>query len=99
VDLSSIGKTQRTHRALVAWFSSPRVAVRTAFRLADTVPSLRVVIRAADDHGAEGPVVAMAADVPWLWSTLVSRQLTSLGVALIWDPESAERDPGARSAA
>jgi hypothetical protein len=86
VDLSTIGRAQRTHRELIAWFSSPRVAVRTAFRLAETVPSARVRIRRTEDHGAEGAVVALAAEIPWLWSTMVTRQLNGLGVAVMWDP-------------
>ena len=44
MDLPTIGESRRTHRALLAWFSSPRIAVRTAFRLLETVPSARVVI-------------------------------------------------------
>ena len=97
MDLSTIGRTQRTHRELVAWFSSPRVAVRTAVRLMESVPSARVRVRQADDHGAEGPVVAMTAVIPWLWSTMVTRQLDGLGVAVMWDPDSAQ--DGGRSAA
>jgi hypothetical protein len=98
VDLSAIGRSQRTHRELVAWFSSPRVAARTAFRLLDTVPSARVWIRRTEDHGAEGPVVALAAEIPWLWSTMVTRQLNGLGVAVVWDPGKAG-DTDARPAA
>ena len=98
MDLSAIGRTQRTHRELVAWFSSPRIAVRTAFRLAATVPSARVRVRRTEDHGAEGPVVALTAEIPWLWSTMVTRQLNGLGVAVMWDPE-ATRDAARRPAA
>jgi hypothetical protein len=99
VDLSTIGRSQRTHRELMAWFSSPRVAVRTAFRLLETVPTARVAIRRTEDHGAEGPVVAMSAEIPWLWSTMVTRQLNGLGVAVVWDPDSARRGSDARPAA
>ena len=98
MDISAIGRTQRTHRELIAWFSSPRVAVRTAFRLAETGPSSRVRIRRTEDHGAEGPVVAMAAEIPWLWSTMVTRQLNGLGVAVMWDPGTHDGTEG-RSAA
>ena len=90
MDLSTIGESRRTHRALLAWFSSPRIAVRTAFRLLETVPSARVVVRCAEDHGAEGPVVALAAEIPWLWSTMVTRQLSGLGVAVVWDPDATD---------
>jgi hypothetical protein len=99
MDLSSIDQNEPTRRALIAWFSSPRVAVRTACRLAESVPGVSVSIRPDDDHGAEGPVVALIAEVPRLWSTLVTRQLTGLGVALLWDPRSPESDPSTRSAA
>jgi hypothetical protein len=99
VDLSTIGRSQRTHRELMAWFSSPRVAVRTAFRLLETVPTARVAIRRTEDHGAEGPVVAMSAEIPWLWSTMVTRQLNGLGVAVVWDPDSTRRGSDARPAA
>jgi hypothetical protein len=100
VDLSTIGRSQRTHRELIAWFSSPRVAVRTAFRLLETVPSARVWIRRTEDHGAEGPVVSMAAEIPWLWSTMVTRQLNGLGVAVVWDPDrTGEHGTGERPAA
>lgn len=88
MDLSTIGRSQRTHRELLAWFSSPRIAVRTAFRLLETVPSARVEIRCTEDHGGEGPVVALAAEIPWLWSTMVTRQLSGLGVAVAWDPDA-----------
>lgn len=98
MDLSTIGRTQRTHRELIAWFSSPRVAVRTAARLAETVPSAKVRVRRTEDHGAEGPVVALAAEVPWLWSTMVTRQLDGLGVAVMWDPGVHDATEG-RSAA
>ena len=98
MDLSTIGRTQRTHRELIAWFSSPRVAVRTAFRLAETVPDTRVRVRSTQDHGAEGPVVALAGEVPWLWSTMVTRQLNGLGVAVMWDPGAHDGTEG-RSAA
>jgi len=99
VDLSTIGRSQRTHRELMAWFSSPRVAVRTAFRLLETVPSARVWIRRTEDHGAEGPVVAMSAEIPWLWSTMVTRQLSGLGVAVVWDPDQSGRGTDERPAA
>ena len=99
MDLSTIGRSQRTHRELMAWFSSPRVAVRTAFRLLETVPSARVWIRRTEDHGAEGPVVAMSAEIPWLWSTMVTRQLNGLGVAVVWDPDSTGRATDERPAA
>ena len=99
MDLSTIGRSQRTHRELLAWFSSPRIAVRTAFRLIETVPSARVEIRCTEDHGAEGPVVALAAEIPWLWSTMVTRQLSGLGVAAVWDPESAGSETDPRPAA
>jgi len=99
MDLSAIGQTQQTHRDLVAWFSSPRVAVRTAYRLAETVPSIRIAVRPTDDHGAEGQLVALVAEIPWLWSTLVTRQLTGPGVALVWDPGEGECYSGWRSAA
>ena len=96
MDLSTIGRIERTHRELIAWFSSPRVAVRTAFRLLETVPSVRVTVRRTEDHGAEGPVVAMCAQIPWLWSTMVTRQLHGLGVAVVWDPDPAARHDDAR---
>jgi len=99
VDLSTIGQSQRTHRELTAWFSSPRVAVRTAFRLLETVPSARVWIRRTEDHGAEGPVVAMSAAIPWLWSTMVTRQLNGLGVAVVWDPDKTGHRTGEMPAA
>ena len=99
MDLSTIGRSQRTHRELMAWFSSPRVAVRTAFRLLETVPSARVWIRRTEDHGAEGPVVAMSAEIPWLWSTMVTRQLSGLGVAVVWDPDNKGRGTDERPAA
>jgi hypothetical protein len=99
MDLSTIGRSQRTHRELVAWFSSPRVAVRTAFRLLETVPSSRAAVRRTEDHGAEGPVVALAAEIPWLWSTMVTRQLNGLGVAVMWDPDARTGDAGKRPAA
>jgi hypothetical protein len=99
VDLSAVGQSQRTYRELVAWFSSPRVAARTAFRLLETVPSARVTIRRAGNHGAEGPVVALAAEIPWLWSTMVTRQLNGLGVAVVWDPGEPAGDADARPAA
>ena len=84
---------------LLAWFSSPRVAVRTAFRLIETVPSARVEIRCTEDHGAEGPVVALAAEIPWLWSTMVTRQLSGLGVAVVWDPDAGSSATDSRPAA
>jgi hypothetical protein len=99
MDLSTIGPTQRTFRELIAWFSSPRIAVRTAFRLLETVPSARVWVRRTEDHGAEGPVVAMNAEIPWLWSTMVTRQLNGLGVAVMWDPATVDGDASTRSAA
>ena len=99
MDLSTIGRSQRTHRELMAWFSSPRVAVRTAFRLLETVPSARVWIRRTEDHGAEGPVVAMSAEIPWLWSTMVTRQLNGLGVAVVWDPDKTGHGTDERPAA
>ena len=99
MDLSTIGRSQGTHRELIAWFSTPRIAVRTAFRLVDTVPSARVWIKRTEDHGAEGPVVAMCAEIPWLWSMMVTRQLNGLGVAVMWDPATADGDAGTRSAA
>lgn len=99
MDLSTIGRSQRTHRELLAWFSSPRVAVRTAFRLLETVPSVHVTIRCTEIHGAEGPVVALAAEIPWLWSTMVTRQLNGLGVAVVWDPDIAGSGKDARPAA
>ncbi|HXS71195.1 MAG TPA: hypothetical protein VN839_06405, partial [Patescibacteria group bacterium] len=99
MDLPTIGESRRTHRALLAWFSSPRIAVRTAFRLLETVPSARVVVRCAEDHGAEGPVVALAAEIPWLWSTMVTRQLSGLGVAVVWDPDTAGARTDRRPAA
>ena len=97
MDLSTIGESRRTHRALLAWFSSPRV--RTAFRLLETVPSARVAVRCAEDHDAEGPVVALAAEIPWLWSTMVTRQLSGLGVAVVWDPDTAGARTDRRPAA
>jgi len=99
VDPSISARSQRTHRELIAWFSSPRVAVRTAFRLLETVPSARVEVRCAEDHGAEGPVVALAAEIPWLWSTMVTRQLSGLGVAVVWDPDTAGARTDRRPAA
>ena len=99
MDLSTIGRSQRTHRELIAWFSSPRVAVHTTFRLLETVPSARVWIRRTEDHGAEGPVVAMSAEIPWLWSTMVTRQLNGLGVAVVWDPDSTKPETDERPAA
>jgi hypothetical protein len=99
LDLSTIGRTQKTHRDLVAWFSSPRTAVRTASRLLETVPSARVAIRRTQDHGAEGPIVALTARIPWLWSAMVTRQLDGLGVAVLWDPTSIDGDAETRSAA
>ena len=99
MDLSTIGQSQRTYRELLAWFSSPRVAVRTAYRLLETVPSARVAIRRTEDHGAEGPVVALAAEIPWLWSTMVTRQLNGLGVAVVWDPNRTGHGSDARPAA
>jgi hypothetical protein len=90
----SVERSQRTHRRLVAWFSSPRVAARSAIRLSETVPSFRVRIRPEADHGAEGPVVPLVADVPWLWSSIVTRQLTGLGVTMLWDPRSEDIDVG-----
>jgi hypothetical protein len=98
MDLSAIGRTQRTHRELIAWFSSPRVAIHTAFRLAETVPTGRVRVRQTEDHGAEGPVVALEAEIPWLWSTMVTRQLNSLGVAVMWDPDAGRHDAGRHDA-
>jgi hypothetical protein len=95
MDLSTIGESRRTHRALLAWFSSPRIAVRTAFRLLET----RVAVRCAEEHGAEGPVVALAAEIPWLWSTMVTRQLSGLGVAVVWDPDTAGARTDRRPAA
>ena len=99
MDPSISARSQRTHRELIAWFSSPRVAVRTAFRLLETVPSARVEVRCAEDHGAEGPVVALAAEIPWLWSTMVTRQLNGLGVAVVWDPDTAGARTDRRPAA
>ena len=99
MDLSAIGRTQRTHRELFAWFSSPRVAVRTAFRLLESVPSARVQLRPTEDHGAEGPVLALAAEIPWLWSTMVTRHLNGLGIAIVWDPGQPADDADARPAA
>lgn len=99
MDLSTIGRSQRTHRELLAWFSSPRIAVRTAFRLIETVPSARVEIRSTEDHGAEGPVVALAAEIPWLWSAMVTRQLSGLGVAVVWDPDATDGATDARQEA
>jgi hypothetical protein len=98
MDLSTIGRAQRTHRELIAWFSSPRIAVRTAFRLMETVPSTTVRVRCGEDHGAEGPVVALAAEIPWLWSTMVTRQLNGLGVAVMWDPGSHDLGDGGSAA-
>ena len=94
MDLSTLGRAQRTHRQLIAWFSSPRIAVRSAVRIADTVPSVQVRIRSDHDHGAEGPLVAIVAQVPWLWSTMVARQLSTLGVAVKWDHQTDEVDMG-----
>ncbi len=85
MDLPAIEQSQQTHRALFAWFSSPRVAVRTAVRLGDTVPGARVCICRSEDHGAEGPVVALSAQIPWSSSTMVTRQLSGIGVAVLWD--------------
>ena len=85
MDLAAIGQTQETHRALSAWFSSPRVAVRTAVRLGETVPGARACIRPSEDHGAEGAIVALCAQIPWSWSTKVTRQLSGLGVVVLWD--------------
>ena len=99
MDPSISARSQPTHRELIAWFSSPRVAVRTAFRLLETVPSARVEVRCAEDHGAEGPVVALAAEIPWLWSTMVTRQLSGLGVAVVWDPDTAGARTDRRPAA
>ena len=99
MDFSTIARRQGTHRELIAWFSSPRVAVRTGLRLLETVPSAKVRIRRSDDHGAEGPVVALAAEIPWLWSIMVTRQLNGLGVAVMWDPETPDADARTRSAA
>jgi hypothetical protein len=92
MDLSTLDRTPRTHRQLIAWFSSPRVAVRSAVRLADTVPSVRVRIRSDHDHGAEGPLVSVVARIPWLWSTMVARQLSALGVAVKWDAQPDDVD-------
>jgi hypothetical protein len=86
VDLSTIDTSRRTHRELVAWFSSPRIAVRTAMRLLETVPNARVWLRRSEDHGAEGPLAAISAVIPWTWSTMITRQLNGLGVAIMWDP-------------
>ena len=99
MDLSAIARTQRTQRELVAWFSSPRVAVRTAFRLLESVPSARVWLRQTEDHGAEGAVVALAAEIPCLWSTMVTRHLNGLGIAIVWDPGKPADDADARPAA
>jgi hypothetical protein len=99
MDISAIGQSQETNRALFAWFSSPRVAVRTAVLLGDTVPGARVCIRRSEDHGAEGPVVALRAQIPWLWSTTVTRQRSGLGVAVLWDTGDADDVPTERSAA
>jgi hypothetical protein len=85
MDVPAIEQAQGTHRALFAWFSSPRVAVRTAVRLGETVPGARVCIRPSEDHGAEGPVVALSAEIPSAWSTMVTRLLSGLGVAVLWD--------------
>jgi hypothetical protein len=92
MDHSDIDRTRQLHRGFIAWFSSPRVAVRTALRLAQTVPGSRVHVRRSDDHGAEGPVVALAAEIPWLWSTVVTRQMAGLGVAVMWEPDGARED-------
>ena len=96
---STFGRIQRTHRELVAWFSSPRVAVHAAFRLTDMVPTTRVRIRVTEEHGAEGPVVALTAEIPWLWSTMVRRQLDGLGVPVLWDPGSDGTEAATGSAA
>jgi hypothetical protein len=99
VDLSTIGTSQRTHRELVARFSSPRIAVRTAMRLLETVPNARVWVRRSEDHGAEGPLVAISAEIPWTWSTMVTGQLNGLGVAVMWDPGLDDGAAPTRSAA
>ena len=99
MDEPAIEQTQGTHRALFAWFSSPRVAVRTAVRLGETVPGARVCIRASEDHGAEGPAVPLSAQIPWQWSTMVTRQLSGLGVAVLWDAAAVDDAPMERSAA
>jgi hypothetical protein len=98
MDPPAVGHDQAPHRELIAWFSSPRIAVRTAIRLRETVPTARVRVRRSEDHGAEGPVVALAAEIPWLWSTMVTRQLRGLGVAVMWDPARADAGAGTRSA-
>ena len=98
MDAPAIEQTQGTHRALFAWFSSPRVAVRTAVRLGETVPGARVCIRPSDDHGAEGPVVALSAQIPWSWSTMVTRQLSGLGVAVLWDADDIVDQPTPQAA-
>ena len=92
MDHSDNDRLRQLDRGFIAWFSSPRVAIRTALRLAQTVPGSRVHVRRNDDHGAEGPVVALAAEIPWLWSTVVTRQTTGLGVAVMWDPDGARED-------
>jgi hypothetical protein len=98
MDLPAIEQAQGTHRALFAWFTSPRVAVRTAVRLGETVPGARVCIRPSEDHGAEGPVVALSAQIPSPWSTMVTRQLSGLGVAVLWDAGDVVQEPTERPA-
>jgi hypothetical protein len=38
--------------------------------------------------------VALVADVPWLWSSVVSRQMSEIGVTMLWDPRSDGVDVG-----
>jgi hypothetical protein len=105
MDVPAIGQSPETllrtgtYRVLVAWFSSPRVAVRTAVRLGDAVPGARVGIGRSEDHGAEGPAVALTAEIPTAWSTMVTRQLYALGVAVLWDAGDIDHESTGRSPA
>jgi hypothetical protein len=105
MDVPAVGQSLETlsrsgtYRVLVAWFSSPRVAVRTAVRLADTVPGARVGIGRSEDHGAEGPAVALTAEIPSASSSMVTRQLYGLGVAVLWDAGDIDREPAGRPSA
>ena len=83
-------------RSLFVWFVSPRLATRTALRLAATTPGIHVWLPATPGHGAEGPVTLLGAQVPAERCAEVSRLLADLGVPLLWDPLSGDPRPGHR---
>ena len=70
----------------LAWFSSPRIAVRTAFRLIETVPNAGSEVRSDRGSRRRRPQWPRSPPRSVAWSAMVTGQLNGLGVAVCGIP-------------